>query len=141
MFWPAPADSHTIVSSTRQPNKRTNRAYKLLPCAGGDLVIYACGSGTLSVASEASFGFDTNGQVEDMYVSVRDEVDAGQLLAELDNTSQELEYKQAQRGLAELTSPYAIVIAEQSVAETTLKVDSAYIQLRMSCKIKNLCST
>lgn len=74
-------------------------------------------------------------------MSVRDEVDAGQLLAELDNTSQELEYKQAQRDLAESTFPHAIAIAEQSVAETTLKVDSAYIQLRKSCKIKNLRST
>ena len=95
----------------------------------GDLVIYASGSGTLTAASEASFGFDTSGQVKEIHVSVGDVVEAGQLLAELDNTSQELEYNQAKRDLADLTSPYAIATAEQALAEATIEVDSAYSHL------------
>jgi len=34
----------------------------------GDLIIYASGSGTLISANEASFGFETSGQVVDVFV-------------------------------------------------------------------------
>lgn len=82
----------------------------------GDLVIYASGSGTLTAASEASFGFSTSGQVKSLNVKVGDVVEAGQLLAELDNTTQEIQYAQAKRDLVELASPYAIATAEQDLA-------------------------
>ena len=95
----------------------------------GDLVIYASGSGTLIAAAEASFGFGTSGQVKDVFLSVGDVVEAGQLLAELDNISQEIQYTQAKRELAELTSDYAIATAEQTIAEAMLEVDSAYSHL------------
>ena len=95
----------------------------------GDIIIYASGTGTLTAASEATFGFGTNGQVKAIYVSVGDKVEAGQLLAELDNSSQEIAYTQAKRALAELTSPYAIATAEQTLAEALLEVDTAYSHL------------
>jgi RND family efflux transporter MFP subunit len=95
----------------------------------GDIVLYASGSGTLIAASEASFGFGTSGQVKDIFVSVGEVVEAGQLLAELDNTSQEIQYTQAKRELAETTSAYAIATAEQTLAEALLEVDSAYSHL------------
>lgn len=92
----------------------------------GDIVLYASGSGTLTPAAEASFGFATSGQVKDVFVSVGDIVEAGRLLAELDNTSQEIQYTQAKRDLAELTSPYALATTKQALAEAMLEVDSAY---------------
>ncbi len=95
----------------------------------GDIVLYASGSGTLTAAAEASFGFGIGGQVEDMFVRVGDVVEAGQLLAELDNTTQEIQYTQAKRDLAELTSDYAMATAEQAIAEAMLEVDSAYSHL------------
>jgi len=95
----------------------------------GDIVLYASGSGTLIAASEASFGFGTSGQVKDVFVSVGDVVEAGQLLAELDNTVQEIQYTQAKRELAEMTSAYAIASAEQALADALLEVDSAYSHL------------
>jgi HlyD family secretion protein len=82
----------------------------------GDLIIYASGSGTLVAASEASFGFGSSGQVTNLYAKVGDVVEAGQVLAELDSTNQEIEYTQAKRELAEMTSPYAIATAEQELA-------------------------
>ena len=94
-----------------------------------DLVLYASGSSTLVAAVEASFGFGASGQVKDMYVKVGDVVETGQLLAELDNTTQEIQYTQAKRDLAELTSPYAIATAEQAIAKAMLEVDSAYSHL------------
>lgn len=95
----------------------------------GDIVLYASGTGTLTAAAEASFGFGLSGQVKEVYVSVGEMVEAGQLLAELDNTTQEIQYTQAKRELAELTSPYAIASAEQAVADALLEVDSAYSHL------------
>jgi len=92
----------------------------------GDLVIYASGTGTLTAAAEASFGFSTSGQVKSLYVKVGDVVEAGQLLAELDNTTEEIQYTQAKRDLAELGSPYTIATAEQALAEAELEADSAY---------------
>jgi HlyD family secretion protein len=82
----------------------------------GDLVIYASGTGTLIARSDASFGFGTSGQVTQVYVKVGDQVEAGQVLAELSNTSALLSFEQAKRALAELTSPAAIATAQQNVA-------------------------
>lgn len=92
----------------------------------GELVVYASGTGTLTAATEASFGFGTSGQVKSLYVKVGDVVEAGQLLAELDSTTQEIQYAQAKRELAELISPYAIATAKQAIADALLEVDSAY---------------
>ena len=92
----------------------------------GDIVLYASGSGTLAPAAEASFGFGVSGQVKEVYVNVGDVVEAGQLLAELDNITQEIQYTQAKRELAEMTSPFALATAEQAIAVALLEVDSAY---------------
>jgi len=114
---------YTPTQQTDEPGLQTATVRR------GELVIYASGSGTLTAASEASFGFGTSGQVKDLYVKVGDVVEAGQLLAKLDNTTQELQYTQAKRDLAELTSPYAIATAEQAIAEAMLAVDSTYSHL------------
>ncbi len=70
--------------------------------------------------------FESSGTLRDVFVEVGDVVESGQLLAELYNTDQEVRYTQARRELAELTSPYALAIAEQAVAKALLEVDRAY---------------
>jgi HlyD family secretion protein len=98
----------------------------------GDLVIYASGSGTLIAQSEASFGFETSGQVTKVNVQVGDVVESGQILAELNSDSATLAYQQAKRALDELTSPAAIATAQQAVATaqdtlSTSREDLAYL--------------
>ena len=98
----------------------------------GDLVIYASGTGTLMAQSEASFGFETDGQVTKINVQVGDVVEAGQTLAELNSESATLAYQQAQRTLDELTSPVAIATAKQAVATAqdtlvTARTDLQYL--------------
>ena len=105
--------------TTDEPTMQTATARQ------GDLIIYASGTGTLTPAAESSFGFSTNGQVSKINVKVGDTVEVGQLLAELDNSTQEIEYTQAKRALAELTSPYAIATAEQDLATAMANADSA----------------
>jgi HlyD family secretion protein len=91
----------------------------------GDLVIYASGTGTLVSNSEATFGFDTSGQVAQIHSKVGDQVEAGQSLAELTNISASLSYEQAKRALAELTSPAAIATAKQAIATAKESLSTA----------------
>jgi RND family efflux transporter MFP subunit len=105
--------------TTSEPTLQTATARQ------GDLVIYASGTGTLVPAAETSFGFGASGQVSKINVKVGNTVEAGQLLAELDNSTQQIQYDQAKRALAELTSPYAIATAQQDVATAMQSVSSA----------------
>lgn len=100
----------------------------------GDLVIFANGTGTLISNSDANFGFGTGGQVTQVFVTVGDQVEAGQVLAELNNTSAQLNYEQAKRALAELTSPAAIATAKQNLAlaEDTLATEKVGLEYLIS---------
>lgn len=86
----------------------------------GDLTLYANGTGTLIPAAEATFGFRSSGQLLSLSVSVGDSVEAGDLLAELDNTAEQVKLKLAERAFAELTSPASIASAEQALAQAEL---------------------
>jgi len=84
----------------------------------GDLVLYANGTGTLIPAEESSFGFNTSGQVSEINVKVGDQVEAGQVLAQLDDTEAKIKLAEAQAAMNKLTSPAAIATATQTLAET-----------------------
>jgi len=81
----------------------------------GDLVVSASGSGTLIAQTGASFGFDSNGRVTDVYVKVGDQVEAGQVLAQLDDTLAQMEYAEAQQALLELYSAASIAAVKQEI--------------------------
>ena len=82
----------------------------------GDLVIYASGSGTLISANEATFGFETSGQVAEVLAGVGDQVEAGQALAQLDDTLAQMKYIEAQLALKEFYSPASIAVVQQEIA-------------------------
>jgi RND family efflux transporter MFP subunit len=76
----------------------------------GDLVITASGSGTLVPASETSPGFRSGGLLAEVLVEIGDQVEAGQMLARLDDTDvldqiaqAEISLRQSELNLAELT--------------------------------------
>ncbi len=91
----------------------------------GDLVIYASGTGTLIAASEVDLGFETSGQVTGVFVEVGQEVEAGDLLAQVDDSDAQIAYTQAKRNLAELTSPVAIATAQQAIATAEIDLGNA----------------
>jgi len=95
----------------------------------GNLIIYASGNGTLVATNQASFSFGTNGQVIKVNVKAGDSVKAGDVLAELDNTTQQIQYMQAKRALMDLTSPAGIAAAKQGVAAAEQSVNSALSHL------------
>jgi RND family efflux transporter MFP subunit len=91
----------------------------------GDLVIYASGTGTLISADQADLAFNTGGEVTDIRVEVGDQVQAGDLLAAVDDTDARIAYAQAERALRELTSPSAIAAAQTAIADAQSDLDSA----------------
>jgi multidrug efflux pump subunit AcrA (membrane-fusion protein) len=83
----------------------------------GDIILSATGLGTLVAGDEVSFGFKNGGEVSEVLVGLGDEVEAGQVLARLENTTLELKYKQAEAKYAALRSPSGIASAAQAVQE------------------------
>ena len=82
----------------------------------GDLVITASGSGTLVPATEIAVGFQSGGVLADVLVEVGDKVQAGQVLARLDDADAQDQVAQAQISLRQ---------AELNLAKLTQDADPA----------------
>lgn len=109
--------AHSVVAVPLQ----TTRATK------GDLTVSAQGTGVLQPASQIQLGFGTSGKIAALDVQAGEQVKKGQPLAQLDNTAAQVKYEQAQRTLANLTSPTSVAQAEQDVATAqTALTDAQY---------------
>jgi HlyD family secretion protein len=73
----------------------------------GDLTLYANGTGTTMPAEESNFGFNTSGQVSEIFVTIGDPVEAGQVLAQLDDAEAQIDLAEAQEAMNALTSDAA----------------------------------
>ena len=100
----------------------------------GDIVISLAGTGNLLPSDQVSVGFSNGGVVAEVHVAVGDVVEAGQLLAKLDDTSLRLQLAQSQLNLQALISPEAIIEAEVAAlnAETALNEALEKLQLLIS---------
>jgi multidrug efflux pump subunit AcrA (membrane-fusion protein) len=83
----------------------------------GDIILSATGLGTLIPSEEVSFGFKNGGEVSEVLVRLGEQVEAGQVLAGLENGILELKYKQAEANLAALSSTAEIAAAKQAVLD------------------------
>jgi len=88
----------------------------------GDLVLFANGTGTIAPSAESSFGFNATGQVSEIDVQIGDRAEAGQVLAQLDDTFAKIKLDQAQQAMNKLTSPAAIATAQQELATAQTNV-------------------
>jgi HlyD family secretion protein len=77
----------------------------------GDLVIMASASGQLVAAAELSIGFKGGGEIVEILVELGDQVEIGEVLARVDETSALSKLAQAEQSLRELTSPSAVATA------------------------------
>jgi HlyD family secretion protein len=102
-----------------QPSLQTTVARR------GSIVVSASGTGTLQAASQVDLGFRSNGTLTAVNVKVGDHVEKGQVLAELDNSSERIQLDQAKQTLAGLTSTSAIATAQQSIATATKDLQNA----------------
>jgi multidrug efflux pump subunit AcrA (membrane-fusion protein) len=95
----------------------------------GDLVVMASASGQVVAAAELSVGFKGGGEIIEVLVELGDLVEAGQLLARVDETSALSKLAQAEQNLREVSSPAAIATAQQSLATTQMNLETAYEDL------------
>ncbi len=116
------------VRQTQASNTQTS-TLQTATVRQGDLVLRASGTGTMVPVAQANLGFRTSGQLTGIFVKVGDTVEAGQLLAQLDDLSQQTQLAQAKQTLLELTSPAAIAAAQQSVAQAQKDVYNAQVAL------------
>ena len=95
----------------------------------GNLIISATGTGTLAVSDEIDLGFTASGQVTGIFVKPGDHVEAGTLLAQIDDQQAQISYTTAKHAYQELTSAAAIASAQQQVAQAQTDLMSAKYQL------------
>ncbi len=89
----------------------------------GDIVISIAGAGNLTPAEQLSVGFRSSGVVAEVNAVEGNPVEAGQLLARLDDSAIRLQLQQNQLNLQGLISPEAVIEAEVAAlnAETALE--------------------
>ncbi len=93
--------------------------------ATGDMTLLANGTGTIMPAAESSIGFSSNGQVRQINIKVGDQVKAGDVLAQLDDTDAKIALAQAQDAMDKLTSAAAIATAKADLATAETDFASA----------------
>ncbi len=74
-------------------------------------------SGVVVSEQDAQLGFTVSGILKTVNIKEGDQVQAGQLLAELDNSQNQRDLEQAQIKVKELTSPSAVAAAEKTLAD------------------------
>jgi len=104
------------LTSSKTTSVTTGSSLQTTKAITGDLVLFASGSGTVSPAAESNFGFNSSGPVSEINVKVGDQVKAGQVLAQLDDTQAKIDLAQAQVAMDKLTSAIAIATAKQTLA-------------------------
>ena len=77
----------TTLTSTQEETVETSTI------GTGDIILSATGLGTLVSKDEVSLGFKNGGTVSEVLVGLGDQVEAGQVLARLENSIMELKYK------------------------------------------------
>jgi HlyD family secretion protein len=102
------------------PAQRTNgeETIQTATVRRGSIVLLASGTGTLVPAAEVSLGFGTSGDLIDLTVQVGDQVEAGDVLARLDETDAQSQVTQAEMNLR---------LAELQLAQLTSAPDASEV--------------
>jgi HlyD family secretion protein len=95
----------------------------------GNLILRASGTGALIAANQVNLAFKTSGTLTKLNVTLGNTVKAGDLLAELDSSTQQLQLTQAQQALDQLTSASAIATAQLAVTTAQASVINAQTAL------------
>lgn len=86
-----------------------------------DLEDTVLASGTIQAQKEVSVGAQVSGQIKRLYVALGDKVKKGQLVAEIDSTTQTNAFRNAEAQVALLTAQRRAKFALQKQAELTFK--------------------
>ena len=95
----------------------------------GELVLSTSGSGVLAPANEIDLGFTASEQVTGVYVKPGDYVEAGTLLAQVDDQDAQNKLTQAKLAYQELTSAAAVATAQEQAAQAQNDLTACRYQL------------
>ena len=116
-FWYLP--SQEVVSEEAAVQTATARR--------GDIILYAAGAGTLIPSAEVDVRFEISDGVQEilveLLVGVGDKVEAGDVLARLDDSDRQNNLVNAQRDLRELTSASAIAAVEKELPQAKINLE------------------
>ena len=116
-FWYLP--SQEVVSEEATVQTATARR--------GDIILYAAGAGSLIPAAEVDVSFEISDGIQEvlieLLVGVGDKVEAGDVLARLDESDRQDNLVDAQRDLRELTSASTIALIERELAQTKINLE------------------
>ena len=108
--------AYARITSSRTDSTANETTLQTAKATKGNLILYTDGTGAVIPAEESTFGFNTSGQVSEVDVKIGDRVEAGQVLAQLDDTNAKIALDKAQEAMDQLTSPAAIATATQALA-------------------------
>ena len=116
-FWYLP--SQEVVSEEATVQTATARR--------GDIILYAAGAGSLIPAAEVDVSFEISDGIQEvlieLLVGVGDKVEAGDVLARLDESEPQDNLVDAHRDLRELTSASTIALIERELAQTKINLE------------------
>ena len=116
-FWYLP--SQEVVSEEAAVQTATARR--------GDIILYAAGAGTLIPSAEVDVRFEISDGVQEilveLLVGVGDKVEAGDVLARLDDSDRQNNLVNAQRDLRELSSASAIAAVEKELPQAKINLE------------------
>src|SRR5271157_2131159 len=110
------------------------------------LALIASGTGTLVSNNETSFGFQTSGTLTKVNVAVGDQVTAGEVLAQLDDTTEQIALVQNKQALLEL-SPNNYAVFVMVGGKPTLRIvtvglqDPTYAEIKTGVKAGDVVTT
>jgi len=91
----------------------------------GDLVVSSAGSGSVITAAQTQLGFRTSGVVSVVNVEPGQQVSEGDILASLDNATQQTSFIQAEANLESIFSDSGIAKYQLKLSEAQLAYDKA----------------
>ena len=112
-----------------KPSETTEPALQTARVRRGDLIVSVTGAGSLLPASQVELGFRSAGLVSDVLVASGQQVEAGQVLAQLDDTAQQLAYSIAQANLDALFTPESLALYRAEGVNAQLAYDDALLKL------------
>jgi HlyD family secretion protein len=95
----------------------------------GDIVVSATGAGTVVAATEVQLGFETTGQLTELLVRVGDEVQAGDVLARLDDADAAQSVANAEIQLVQAAVQTDPEATESGVSSNAISIEQAQINL------------
>ena len=112
-----------------KPTESTDPALQTARVRSGDLVVSVTGTGSLLPTTQVELGFRSAGLVTDVLVTPGQEVETGQILAQLDDTNQELAFNTAQANLDALFTPESLALYRADMVNAQLAYDEALLKL------------